>query len=140
MQARVTDLERTLIDVTLRPAYAGGVFEVPKAYALARERVSVNKLVTMLRNLEFAYPYHQAIDYYLERSGYTASQLALVRRLPFEHDLYLAHDMGRTRYEAELGTYSYQRGFRRSIWSITKSNGPRSKPAATLSFTEATPA
>lgn len=100
MQARVTDLERTLIDVTLRPAYAGGVFEVAKAYALARERVSVNKLVTMLRKLEFAYPYHQAIGYYLERSGYTASPLALVRRLPFEHDLYLAHDMGRTRYEA----------------------------------------
>ncbi|CAN7494657.1 type IV toxin-antitoxin system AbiEi family antitoxin domain-containing protein [Polaromonas sp. LjRoot131] len=99
VQARLTNMERTLIDITVRPAYAGGVFEVAKAFELAKDRVSVNKLVPMLRKLDFAYPYHQAIGYYLERAGYKPAQLDLIRRLPMVHDFYLAHDMPDTRYE-----------------------------------------
>ncbi|HTH76791.1 MAG TPA: hypothetical protein VL635_20580 [Trinickia sp.] len=95
---RTTDLERTLIDITVRPIYAGGVFEVAKAFELAKSRVSINKLVAMLRKLDFAYPYHQAIGYYLERAGYKPSQLALVRRVPIEQNFYLAHEMRDTRY------------------------------------------
>ncbi|MCT7317410.1 hypothetical protein N5I87_15485 [Ralstonia sp. CHL-2022] len=100
VDARLTNLERTLIDATVRPVYAGGVYEVAKAFALASDRLSVNKLITMLRKLGFAYPYHQAIGYYLERAGYRAAQLDLVRRLPIEQDFYLAHDMGRMHYVA----------------------------------------
>jgi predicted transcriptional regulator of viral defense system len=99
VSVRVTNIERTLIDVTVKPMYAGGVFEVAKAFALARDQLSVNKLMPMLRKLDFAYPYHQAIGYYLERAGYKSSQLDLVRRLPMEYDFYLAHEMGETRYE-----------------------------------------
>jgi predicted transcriptional regulator of viral defense system len=88
-----------LIDATVKPMYAGGVFEVAKAFALAKDRLSVNKLIPMLRRLDFTYPYHQAIGYYLERAGYKSSQLDLVRRLPMEHDFYLTHEMGETRYE-----------------------------------------
>jgi hypothetical protein len=96
---RVTNIERTLIDATVKPMYAGGVFEVAKAFALASDRLSVNKLIPMLKKLNFAYPYHQAIGYYLERAGYKSSQLDLVRRLPMEHDFYLTHEIGETRYE-----------------------------------------
>ena len=101
VEVRVTNLERTLIDITVRPSYAGGVYEVAKAFELAKDMVSVNKLVTTLRKLEFAYPYHQAIGYYLERARYKPSLLELVRRLPREHDFYLAHDMGATRYVSD---------------------------------------
>jgi hypothetical protein len=96
--ARFTNLERTLIDITVRPVYAGGVFEVAKAFALAKDRVSINRLVAMLRKLDFAYPYHQAIGYYLERADYKPSQIDLIRRLPIENDFYLMHEMGDTRY------------------------------------------
>ncbi|MBN3828394.1 hypothetical protein G3O00_33010, partial [Burkholderia sp. Ac-20384] len=96
--ARLTNLERTLIDITVRPVYAGGVFEVAKAFELAKDRVSINRLVAMLRKLNFAYPYHQAIGYYLERAGYKPNQIDLIRRLPIERDFYLAHEMGETRY------------------------------------------
>lgn len=95
---RVTNLERTLIDITVRPIYAGGVFEVAKAFELAKGSVSINKLVAMLRKLDFAYPYHQAVGYYLARAGYKPSQIELVRRLPIEHDFYLMHDMRETSY------------------------------------------
>lgn len=95
---RVTNLERTLIDITVRPSYAGGIFEVAKAFELAKDRVSINKLVATLRKLDFAYPYHQAIGYYLDRAAYKPSQIDLVRRLPIERDFYLVHEMHETRY------------------------------------------
>ena len=63
---RFTNLERTLIDAAVRPVYAGGVFEVRKAYQLAKEKVSVNRLAALLQKLNYIYPYHQAIGFYLE--------------------------------------------------------------------------
>ncbi|CAE6861912.1 hypothetical protein R69608_06860 [Paraburkholderia nemoris] len=99
--ARLTNLERTLIDIVVRPIYAGGIFEVAKAFELAKGSVSINKLVATLRKLDFAYPYHQAIGYYLERAGYKPTQIDLIRRLPIEYDFYLMHEMGETRYVKE---------------------------------------
>ncbi len=101
LQVRVTNLERTLIDITVRPMYAGGVFEVAKAFELAKDKVSINKLLAMLHKLGFAYPYHQAIGHYLERAKYKVAQLDLVRRLAIEQDFYLAHDMGKTRFDSK---------------------------------------
>lgn len=98
VNVRLTDIERTLIDITVRPAYSGGVFEVLKAFRLAKERVSVNRMAAMLEKLRYVYPYHQAIGLYLERAGYRASQLDLLRRFPMEFDFYLSHQMGRTNY------------------------------------------
>jgi len=95
---RLTGIERTLIDVAVRPVYSGGVFEVFKAYRLARETVSVNKLAAMLQKLRFIYPYHQVIGYYLERSGYRSTQIDLLRRFPMEFDFYLEHNMKQTEY------------------------------------------
>jgi hypothetical protein len=99
VNVRVTNIERTLIDCTVRPVYAGGIYEVAKAYELAKDLVSVNKLVAMLRKLDFSYPYHQAIGYYLERANYKSNQLDLVRRLPMDVDFYLTHQEGNSRYD-----------------------------------------
>ncbi len=101
VRARFTNLERTLIDITVRPVYAGGVVEVFNAYCVARERVSVKRLVTTLQTLGYAYPYHQAIGFYLERAGHRPSSLDPLRKLPQEFDFYLAHKMGRTCYTKE---------------------------------------
>ena len=90
---RVTNLERTLIDIAVRPAYSGGVSEILKAYASARDRVSVNRMLAMLKKLSFIYPYHQVIGFYLERAGFRSSSLDLVRRIPMEFDFYLEHDL-----------------------------------------------
>lgn len=90
---RVTGAERTLIDITVRPVYSGGVYEVLKAFTLAKEQVSINALVSMLKKINHIYPYHQAIGFYLERAGYRSSLLDLVRRLPIEYDFYLVNKM-----------------------------------------------
>jgi len=100
VHARLTNLERTLIDITVRPIYAGGVFEVAKAFELARDRLSVNRLISMLRKLDFVFPYHQVIGFYLERAGYKSSQLDLVRRLPMKYDFFLAPEIKKKRYDS----------------------------------------
>jgi hypothetical protein len=78
---------------------------------MARERVSVNKLVAHLKQMDFVYPYHQAIGFYLERAGgYRPAQIALLREVEMKWDFYLAHDMRDTAYSPEWRLH-YPQGF-----------------------------
>ena len=98
LQLRYTSLERTLIDIAVRPFYAGGVFEVAKAFERSKDRVSVNTMAAMLRRMRFSYPYHQVIGYYLERAEYKSSLVDLFRREKMDRDFYLTHGMKETSY------------------------------------------
>jgi len=89
----VTDLERTLIDITVRPAYSGGAATVLESYRAARERVSIPKLIDVLKTLDFTYPYHQAIGFYLERAGYSHSDQRLLVNLGINFTFYLEHGL-----------------------------------------------
>ncbi|MHC4172570.1 MAG: type IV toxin-antitoxin system AbiEi family antitoxin domain-containing protein [Planctomycetota bacterium] len=103
---RVTDIERTLIDVTVRPIYAGGVFEVLKAYKLAQPKVSVNKLAATLKKLDYIYPYHQAVGFYLERAGvYKESSISLLKKIGFKYDFYLMHQIKEKEYSKKWRLY-----------------------------------
>jgi len=96
---RVTGVERTLIDATVRPNYAGGVFEVLNAFRQAADRVSANRMSAFLSKMQYVYPYHQAIGFYMEMAGnYRASQVELFRKQPMEFDFYLAHQIGEPVY------------------------------------------
>ena len=57
----VTSLERTLIDITVRPGYSGEVRGVLQAFRLVKNRISVHKLIALLDKLDYTYPYHQSI-------------------------------------------------------------------------------
>jgi len=99
---RLTNVERTLIDITVRPGYAGGVFEVLKAFKNAKGKISINRLTAMLQKLGYVYPYHQAIGFYLERSGvYNESSIELLRKIEMRHDFYLAHGMKDPEYSKD---------------------------------------
>jgi predicted transcriptional regulator of viral defense system len=105
VHVRLTNIERTLIDITVRPAYSGGIFEVLKAYRLAQDNVSVNRLAATVQKLGYVYPYHQAIGYYLERVGYKSSSLDLFRKIPMNFDFYLTYQMGETDYVKDWRLY-----------------------------------
>ena len=104
---RVTGIERTLIDIAVRPAYAGGVGEVFKAYRRAADRASLNRLAAMLKKLNYVYPYHQAIGFYAEQSGaYPADAIQLFRsKFPLEHDFYLTYAIKKKQYVGRWRLY-----------------------------------
>jgi hypothetical protein len=95
---RYTNIERTLIDIAVRPVYAGGIHEVLKAYELAQDKLSVNRMSAMLQKLGYIYPYHQVVGFYLDRAGYKPAQLDLLRQFPMTFDFYLVHGVAETEY------------------------------------------
>ncbi len=101
----ITTMERTLIDITVRPAYAGGAQEVLSAFLFAREKISVNTILATLKGMKFVYPYHQAIGFYLERAGYKESVLKLVETLPKDFDFYLTYQIKNTKYSERWKLY-----------------------------------
>jgi hypothetical protein len=101
VELRFTDLERTLIDVTVRPQYAGGVAEVLKAFELAKPKLSVARLANLLQKLDYIYPYHQAVGFYLTHAGYTAKAIAPIRNMPISFDFQLSHGLKKMRYIPE---------------------------------------
>jgi hypothetical protein len=96
----------------VRPSYAGGIFEVLKAFRLAKEKhpLSVNKLSGYLSRMNFIYPYHQAIGFYLEAAGnYTQSQINIFKNKPKNYNFYLTYEMGEMTYSKEWNLY-YPKG------------------------------
>ncbi len=95
----VTDLERTLIDIAVRPAYAGGVGHVLTAYLRSRSKVSVDRIAKLLRRLDYVYPYRQAIGFYLESTGHASADLDVLRKPKLKFDFFLAHGVKHTRFD-----------------------------------------
>jgi len=107
----VTNIERTLIDVTVRPAYAGGVFQVFEAFKTAKDKISVNVLIATLKKLKYVYPYHQAIGFYMEKAGYAEKQWTRLLALGTELNFYLAHHLPKKKNYDEKWKLFYPDGF-----------------------------
>ncbi len=106
---KVTNLERTLIDITVRPFYSGGVVEVLNAYENAKDILDVSKLYEYYRSMNFIYPYHQAIGFYLQKAGYKENKYRLFKELDFKFKFYLTYNMLHKDYSNEWNLY-YPKG------------------------------
>ena len=96
---QVTTIERTLIDAAVRPVYSGGVFEVAKAFEAAVPQLSLQCLANTLRRMDFAYPYHQTIGFYLERTGFfDNASLEPFRSFGLDFDFYLDYGIKNPEY------------------------------------------
>jgi hypothetical protein len=103
---RVTGVERTLIDITVRPAYAGCASAVLEAYRRAQGKVSIPRLVEILREMDYVYPYHQAVGFYLDRAAvYEESELQLLEAIPMEFDFYLENRLENPDYSERWRLY-----------------------------------
>ncbi|MEB2268627.1 hypothetical protein LAV77_28060 [Priestia megaterium] len=101
----LTSVERTLIDIAVRPNYSGGVYEVLRIFMNAQGEASINKLYSLLKKFKFVYPYHQVIGFYLERAGYKESAIKLMERFPMEHKFYLTYAMKNMSYSERWKLY-----------------------------------
>ena len=78
---------------------------------MAIERISINKLSAMLKKLNFTYPYHQAIGFYLEKAGvYSESQIKIIEKFQRKYDFYLTHQMKDVEYSEKWKLF-YPKGF-----------------------------
>lgn len=89
----ITSMERTLIDAVVRPNYVGGVDEVLNAFSIAKGQISVNRLLALLKKMNYKYPYHQAVGFYLEKAGYKEETLKLVENMGLKYNFYLTYGM-----------------------------------------------
>lgn len=105
----VTNIERTLIDIAVRPGYAGGVDSVLDIYRRAIDKISINKLVAILDKINFIYPYHQTIGFYLEKAGLAKSKLEILRQREMLFDFYLTYEMIEKKYDKTWRIY-YPKG------------------------------
>lgn len=103
-----TDLTRTLIDISIRPAYSGGVFEVLKAYKSAKSQLDSNKLKAYFNQMGFIYPYHQLIGFYLEQASYPESTLKLFEET-MDLNFYLTYNMKNPQFNERWKLF-YPRG------------------------------
>jgi len=94
-----TNLERTLIDIVVRPAYAGGHIQVLTAFRAARGTARPDVLVSTLHKLAHVYPYHQAIGFLMERAGFSEDALAPLFGQGARFDFYVSHGIKHSSYD-----------------------------------------
>lgn len=116
----VTDLERTLLDAAVRPFYAGGPFEILKAYENAKGTLSTNRLASLLKRMDLIYPYHQAIGFYLEMAGYPEKSQLQFLEMGLEYDFYLTYQLSNPEYSKKWRLY-FPKGMRPLQTFSTKS-------------------
>jgi hypothetical protein len=98
---RCTSLERTLIDCVVRPQYVDGIATLAKVLPGAIDRISPQRLVSLLAQIKYVYPYHQALGFLLQRAGMAATKLEPLRQLPRHFKFYLDYGMKRPLYDAD---------------------------------------
>lgn len=120
----LTSIERTLIDIAVRPAYGGGVGAVLSCYISAMGKASPPKLIRMLKQLNYTYPYHQAIGFYMDCAGYKKESWEELQG-DLRYDFFLAHGMKKTDYSKEWRIY-IPKGFK-SVISADEAIAPMLK-------------
>jgi predicted transcriptional regulator of viral defense system len=100
-----TKLERTLIDLAVRPVYGGGPASVLEAFRRAKDRVSTNTLLAVLKKFGYVYPYHQVIGFYMDRAEYPRDRVERIASLPMDFDFYLTYAMKNPAYVKEWRLY-----------------------------------
>ena len=106
----LTGIERTLIDITVRPSYAGGVNHVLQCYVNARNKIEPQKLIRTLQELEYIYPYHQAVGFYMQKAGFDQTLCAKLKLQGLKYDFFLAHGIKKQLYNPDWKIY-YPAGF-----------------------------
>jgi|SRR5579859_690988 len=100
-----TDLERTLIDIVVRPAYSGGIKRVAAIYNAANNRINIDYLIELLNGIEYLYPYQQSIGFLLQRAGQPEKSLKKLEALRSSFDFFLDYGIKHPVYDERWQLY-----------------------------------
>lgn len=101
----VTNLEKTLIDITIRPSYSRGSKNVLESFKKAKDCLDIEKLFTHYKDLKYSYPYHQSIGFYLEHAGYNNQELQKFQNLEKKLDFYIDYQIQTPKYSKDWKLY-----------------------------------
>ena len=96
--ARVTCLERALIDAVVHPQYNGGLGTVIEILRAGLPRVNQRRFLDLYDKLAYVYPYWQAIGFLCEKMGFSGMAAAIARRFTPKNKFYLDH-LAKTSWE-----------------------------------------
>lgn len=102
---QITDLERTLIDIVVRPHYCGGIKNLIEIYTKAEGKVSVKKIIETLKQLDYIYPYHQSIGFLMERSGFKKRDYNQLKDIGLDFDFYLDYSIKNKKFDTNWKLY-----------------------------------
>lgn len=101
----VTDLERTLIDIAVRPAYSGGAFQILEAFNKVKGKLNLDKLDSYLQKLDYIYPYHQLLGFYLDLAGFPEEKLKLFLDKKSHINFYQTYNLTNKKLNQKWGVY-----------------------------------
>jgi hypothetical protein len=90
--ARVTCLERTLIDAVVSPHYSGGVMSLCDYFRAAHKRLDIARMLDIYQRLAFVYPYAQSIGFFMDHCGMQRQAQELRRAYPPRQRFYVDHE------------------------------------------------
>ncbi len=90
--ARVTGLERAIIDAVVHPHYNGGLTAVIEMLRTGAPKTDVQRLLDIYDACAFAYPYWQSLGFLCERIGAADLADAFARRFRPVNKFYLDHN------------------------------------------------
>ncbi|HAS81927.1 MAG TPA: hypothetical protein DCS43_04450 [Verrucomicrobia bacterium] len=89
--ARVTCIERAIIDAVVQPHYNGGITAVIDALRLGLPRAKRDTIMDIYKKLSFVYPYWQSLGFLSERLGAPDLADAIRKDLTVKNKFYLDH-------------------------------------------------
>lgn len=100
-----SNIERTLIDCVVRPQYSGGIFSVLEAFRNAINVLDLEKLDTYLDELNYTYPYHQLVGFYLDKTGYDESDLKPFLSKVSDLKFYMTYNLSNKKLDSKWKIY-----------------------------------
>lgn len=90
----IASVERTLVDLCVRPEYVGDTDDVLEAFRSALDRgVAPIRVHETLSKMSYLYPYHQALGFWFERAGASEASLESLRATERHFDFYVCHEI-----------------------------------------------
>lgn len=93
---RTADLERTLVDIAVRPAYCQNIALVLEAYRRAATKADGAHILEMLDDQNYLYRYAQSIGFLMQRSD---DRLRTLSAAHIQPAFYIAHGIKSAAYE-----------------------------------------